>query len=235
MLSRRSTYLILIALALLVAICTTDSGSWTTYTSEDGLACDEVLVVGVASDGTVWAGGPCDISRFDGQSWSTLDPDPDGSWGEYVISFAEAPDSSLWFGTLAKGVFRFDGETWTQYLPADYGVTGDTVGSIAVTPNGTVWAGIHCFSSRRYGCGAARFDGESWTHHRVEYDYTPPFGSGSGNSVKSIAVGPDGAVWFGGWGGIARFDGETWTTYTQEDGLPYSNITSIAVAPDGSF
>jgi ligand-binding sensor domain-containing protein len=57
----------------------------------------------------------------------------------------------------------------------------------------------------------------------------------AGNFVWSIAVAPDGTLWFGTDHGLSHFDGETWTTYTMEDGLPSTPITSIAVTADGKL
>ena len=37
--------------------------------------------------------------------------------------------------------------------------------------------------------------------------------------AQSVAVTPDGALWFGTGRRVSRFDGETWTTYTTADGL----------------
>lgn len=49
------------------------------------------------------------------------------------------------------------------------------------------------------------------------------------NYVGSIAVAPDGALWFGTRrNGISRFDGQTWTTYTEDDGLAGNNVMSMA-------
>jgi ligand-binding sensor domain-containing protein len=59
--------------------------------------------------------------------------------------------------------------------------------------------------------------------------YTPQGGSESG--VLSIAVGPDGTMWFGtSINGVSHFDGKTWVTY--KDGPISSLIFSIAMAPD---
>ncbi len=54
------------------------------------------------------------------------------------------------------------------------------------------------------------------------------------NVTTAVAVGPDGALWFGTEsGGISRFDGITWQTFTTADGLPADHIHDLAVTADG--
>jgi ligand-binding sensor domain-containing protein len=62
------------------------------------------------------------------------------------------------------------------------------------------------------------------------------------DTILSIAVTPDGALWFGKeHGGLSRFDGQEWTTYTFAASptgqvvLVGNSIFSIAVAPDGAL
>ena len=54
--------------------------------------------------------------------------------------------------------------------------------------------------------------------------------------MQSIAVAPDGSVWFGRFDkGVSRFDGQTWTTYTTHDGLASNLVEGIAATPDGAL
>jgi ligand-binding sensor domain-containing protein len=54
-------------------------------------------------------------------------------------------------------------------------------------------------------------------------------------TVWAIAVDGEGAIWFGTDGGVSRFDGQTWTTYTEEDGLAFSDVNVIAVDGEGAL
>ncbi|MBN1485583.1 MAG: hypothetical protein JXA37_12775 [Chloroflexia bacterium] len=56
----------------------------------------------------------------------------------------------------------------------------------------------------------------------------------AGYLVLSIAVAPDGALWFGTDGGVSRFDGTSWTTYTTADGLANHVVWPIAVTSAGA-
>ncbi len=61
--------------------------------------------------------------------------------------------------------------------------------------------------------------------------------------ISSIVVSADGSLWFGTTGGAIsigtgayRFDGKRWLHYTsQNSGLPFDEISSIAASPDGTI
>ena len=55
------------------------------------------------------------------------------------------------------------------------------------------------------------------------------------NTVRAIAAGPGGALWFGTDGGASRYDGSAWSTYTQDEGLAASNVVDIVMAPGGAL
>jgi len=222
-----------------------DGQTWTTYTTDDGLADNSVESIAVASDGVLWFGTEKGgVSCFDGETWTTYTAD-DGLVDNEVSTIAVAPDGALWFGTYGiasqdprfsarlgpeeGGVSRFDGTTWTTYT-ADDGLAGNWVSAITVAPDGALWFGsADVWPGTQQRGGVSRFDGETWT------TYTEDDGLAAGYSVASIAVALDGALWVGTWGGASRFDGETWTTYTTDDGLGGGWVNSIAVAPDGAL
>ncbi len=54
-----------------------DGTHWTTYTTEDGLASNEVRSIIQTRDGAMWFGtaGGNGISRFDGETWTTYTTD----------------------------------------------------------------------------------------------------------------------------------------------------------------
>ena len=209
-------------------------GTWTSYTTKDGLAHDIVNTIAVGPDGVVWAGAgdPSEagfgVSRFDGQTWTTYTQE-DGLVSDGVTSIAVAPDGTVWIGTY-EGLSHFDGKaTWTTYLE------GKTIGSAAVMPDGTLWFGASYwvgsdqrYSVYRFDPASSSTDTEAWNTYRVE------------NPVTSVALGPDGALWLGSYGGgVLRFEeqavsGETGTVFTVDDGLVSNYVFSIAIAPDGA-
>jgi sugar lactone lactonase YvrE len=224
-----------------------DGPTWITYTTDDGLADNDVRSIAVSPDGALWFGTRDGVSRFDGRTWTTYTTD-DGLVDKIVKSIAVAPDGALWFGT-SGGVSRFDATLWfgtslltdtpvpatipippsptpqpvprfdwTSYT-VDDGLADNDVMSIAMAPDGVLWFGT-------WGGGVSRFDGQTWTTYTT--DDGLPY-----DLVRYIAVAPDGALWVGTSGGVSHFDGHIWTTYTTDDGLAYDLVRSIAVAPDG--
>jgi len=110
---------------------------------------------------------------------------------------------------------------WASYT-RDNGLPfySSSVLSIAVVPDNVLLIGTEG--------GASRFDGKAWPPRPLE--------SLRGSYIYSIAVAPDGALWFGSRDfGVSRFDGKQRTNYTPQDGLAGVNVKSIAIAPDGSL
>ncbi len=164
-----------------------DRGTWTTYTTADGLAGNHVHTIAVTPDGAVWCATDRGISHYDGREWQEL-LTPDDVATENVHSIVVAPDGAVWFGTRRGssddgwGVLRLDGETWTQYT-IDDGLAGDVVTAIAVAPDGTLW-----FAS--YGAGLSRFDGTTWLTYTAE-DNLPSV------HITALVFTPDGSLWVG--------------------------------------
>lgn len=105
---------------------------------------------------------------------------------------------------------------WTSYTNANY------VSDMAFDQEGNLWT---------VGSGGAvRWDFMGGTYSK----YTAEHGL-AGNVVTSIAVGLDGALWFGTKGhGLSRFDGRDWRTFNYDTGLPENHVEAITVAPDGT-
>ncbi len=226
-----------------------DGNTWTTYTSADGLPHNHVNAMAAAGNGAMWFAsmgeyshgggyrGPGVISRFDGSAWEQypiqrIDPMPPFA----VSDIAIAPDGAIWLAYYQgeELLAHFDGATWhtftsdKKYAPQFPFFEAPV---IAVTPNGDVWLGS------RGGLGVAHINSagllaadseDAWTC------YTTQDGLVS-NDITSIAVAPDGAVWFGSAAGVSRFAGNVWTTYTANDGMASDKINTIAVAPNGDL
>jgi ligand-binding sensor domain-containing protein len=218
-----------------------DRTAWTTYVTDDVLIGNSIQSISTAPEDTLWfgtwGGG---VSRLvysagavptgTGGRWTTYTT-ADSLVSNFVYATAVAPDGTLWVGTEG-GVSRFGGQDWTTYTPAD-GLADSNVLAVAVAPNGTVWLGT-------WGRGVSRSadpgpggtvpagDVSGWTTYTVDDGLVD-------NRVQSIAVAPDGTVWFGTWGGISCLRGSDWTTYTTADGLADDRVNVLALAPDGTL
>jgi streptogramin lyase len=170
-------------------VCRFDGATWTTYTTDDGLASNSVWAIAAPPDGTVWFGTGGGASRFDGENWITYTAQ-DGLAYNFASSIAVAPDGALWFGA-GNSITRFDGESWTTYKTGD----GSEVESIAVGPDGVLWLYT--------GRSVSRFDGQTWV------TYTPANSGLAGlawGSPRGLAVDSQGRVWVGTWNGLSVLD-----------------------------
>jgi len=192
-----------------------DGQLWTTYTTQDGLADNNVHAAVIASDGSAWFATDAGVSRFDGYHWTTYDEDH-GLPSNNVSSIVESPDGELWVGMADAGVARFDGEAWISYRTDDY-LGPNSVKTVAIDTTGGLWLGTDN--------GVHHFDGETWTHYTEEDGL-------SSNVVTSLALAPDGTLWAGSAnccilcppprGGLSHFDGQNWTTFTEAGDCRFS-------------
>jgi ligand-binding sensor domain-containing protein len=115
------------------------------------------------------------------------------------------------------------GGTWRTHA------CGDCVLTVAVTAD-AVWAGTHA-------AGVIRHDRRDGSVRQ----FTSADGLG-GNSVREVAVGPDGDVWVATHvtyltspaTGISHYDGRTWRAYDTGDGLPDNYVVAIAPGKAGT-
>jgi signal transduction histidine kinase/ligand-binding sensor domain-containing protein len=218
-----------------------DGMRWTTYTTKDGLAHNQVRTVMQTRDGAFWFGtSGGGISRFDGKTWKTYTT-ADSLASNFIWwrGLLQARDGSLWAGCLSPGgiadttgtrggISRFDGKTWTT-IEIPGGPSRPNVMDIHQAADGSLY-----FAT--WGHGVLRFDGARWTQ------YTTADGLAR-NSAFGILESRDGSLWVAnGSGGISRFDpstgsgrgGKKWRTYTARDGLPEGVfIGSIWQTADG--
>jgi len=83
-----------------------DGENWRVFTTDDGLADNDINSITVSADGEVWFGTDCGVSRYDGTEWTTYTTD-DGLVDNYVNSIAVGDDGVVWAGTW-KGLSRYD-------------------------------------------------------------------------------------------------------------------------------
>jgi ligand-binding sensor domain-containing protein len=183
----------------------------------------EVSVLGVAPDGSLWAGVGCEVLRFDGIAWQTVSrcggDFPPGN----TLDIAFTPDGAAWVAN-GFGLARFDGKSWTVYERL--------VNSLDVAPDGTLW--VHGWEGTQGSQYVARVDGEQWTNLRPADSFPGGFWVG--------AVTPDGLVWGIVQGNrLASFDGRSWTDedswafYDAGGPLPLVDPYNLTAGPDGAL
>ena len=188
------------------------SGTFSTFTTSDGLASDNTVALAVDPiSGIVYAGGYSgEFSCYESGSWSVL------ASTSQLFCLTVYINGKVYAGTNS-GAQEYSGGSWT------------TIGSIGGTNTllfdalGNLWAGT---SSNLH-----RYDFSTW----VEF----PKSSGIlGNSVRDVEIDTDGSIWFGMYAaGVSCFDPatETWTNYEYTDGLAGSSVYDVLIDSDNSL
>jgi hypothetical protein len=161
----------------------------------------EVKRFEAAPDGSVWVGlavryrdpSPNEdgfghlLLRFDGVTWSVIDPMGIGSYFD-MATFDIGADGTAWV-YLDTGdetdphLARLSDGEWSVFTSDDgVGIIGDrgnVRGLLAVAPDGKAW-----MRDGYFGCqGVRSFDGSAWRHHL------------DGICVGDLDIAPDGTVW----------------------------------------
>ena len=192
--------------------CRYDGETFRAFTTQDGLAGNEIWAQLVDRHGAIWFGTNSGASRYDGERFETF-TDEDGLTSGRVDSIAEDRNGDIWFAT-DRGVISYDGEHFTPF-PLE---TGRRVTCVVEGDSGHLWFGTDS--------GAICFDGTSFLTIGTE-DGLPA------NEVHCICTDREGNVWLGTDEGVSRYDGRTLTTLTMQDGLAGNRVNSVAADSSG--
>jgi photosystem II stability/assembly factor-like uncharacterized protein len=200
---------------------------WTIFTQQNtdddgrepwrGLRSDEVSAVAVDWHDHIWVGSG-NLQSFTGSGISVLDT-------------AGTPNNSA-------------DDTWTHYDVFDRLPSNNITGIQVDRTRQLVWVASAPFWSNgvRAGGGVGRFDSSVWTRWDSDDGLVA-----AENEIRSIALGPDGTVWAGGWtyqgsfhwpsgmgvdAVVNHFDGTAWqaSNIWEDDGY----VASLAVTADGT-
>jgi ligand-binding sensor domain-containing protein len=251
------------------------TGAYAVYTTEQGLASNDVVTIAQTNDGVLWFGTfGAGISSFDGTIWQTYTIQ-DGLPSNYIGSLAVTSDGTLWVYTSpyesldkAGHLGWYDGHNWIPIIAGD----ADTV---VIAPDKSFWGfnfwslplwhfngqeewfPLYHVTALAVDSNGVAWVGTSTSAYRIAsrtiYKLDPPWQGTTGQWISSIAISPDGAVWFGfsytlpvmkdkcGFVsefdeevGVYRYDEKYWKHITVEDGLVDNKICSIVAGLDGN-
>jgi signal transduction histidine kinase/streptogramin lyase len=202
-------------------------GSFTVFTTKDGLVFGKISSAIQDREGYLWFGTVgCGVSRYDGHTFNTFTA-RDGLGHTGVISLFQDREGELWFGTFGGGVSHYDGRAFTTYTRQD-GLDGDFVYSIYQDRQGSLWFGTEQGVSRYVRPGRAGGAGTFTTftpRDGLSGDYVHAICQ---NPVYAICQDPQGVYWFGTLGGgLSRYDGKTFSTFSREDGLAGNFVFAV--------
>ncbi|MFH2142834.1 MAG: two-component regulator propeller domain-containing protein [Bacteroidota bacterium] len=247
-------YSLLIVLAVIHFINLNAQGTWTNYTTNDGLADNCVKAICEDNSGNIWFGTLNGVSKYDGSDWTTYTT-VDGLAFNEVLSIFKDSHENIWFGTFGSGASKYDGSTWTTYF-SNVGL-GAYVYSFFEDSISNIWIGT--------SAGVTIFDGVNWntwnTQNSGLVDYwirsvivdkqgnmwaaTQGYGVSkfnisdslwttyttsnglANNTVWKIFQDSNNNIWFGTYNGISMFNGSTWTNYTTTSGLIGNDVRAI--------
>jgi len=166
-----------------------DGERFVRYTTEDGLAGNEVYSIAEDRRGHLWFVGPEGLSRFDGKTFSTYNQEESLVDADLRSVFRDR-DDRLWFSTDGERVFRFDGKRFAAFedekgLPAGYGI------SISEDRQGHLWFSL-------YGGGVSRFDGKVFQNLSIRDGLV-------NNAVQAALEDREGNIWIATDAGLTRY------------------------------
>ncbi|MBX3279467.1 MAG: hypothetical protein KF868_15800 [Acidobacteria bacterium] len=186
----------------------------TAWSTEQGLASNEVYPIMQSRSGDIWIGTTHGVTRvrFKDGKFNASAPI---RLGRVVSALWEDGAGRIWIG-IGGGLKRYEnGKIRNLSALIDDTVVVD----IKADRNGSVWVASNQ--------GVFKLDGDKRLAHYTTRDGLPS------DDVKVIHEDRSGALWFGTYGGLARFNGDGFVSYTVTEGLAGNRVRAIHEDADG--
>jgi signal transduction histidine kinase/ligand-binding sensor domain-containing protein len=200
------------------------NGTFTTYTTKDGLPNDNVVSVTEDRKGRIWVASSGALIKFEGGRFTTYTT-RDGLPATPSSPVIEDQQGKLWFGT-GVGLVRFDvdGDAHANrvatFTTRD-GLPGDYVRSVIEDPDGSLWVG----TDRN---GVAHFLPERLTGGAARVAATYTIAQGLPNDrVRALFRDRAGQLWISTQGGVGLLRGDTIVSYFEPNGRPDNYINVV--------
>ena len=191
------------------------NGTFTSFTTRDGLPIDGVSYIQGDRHGRLWLATSEGLVRYQDGRFRTFTT-KDGLPFNAISRIIEDRDGNIWFGTRG-GLIRYRDDAFTAISTED-GLPDKWIRTVREAADGSLWVGTG------FGGLARVRDG------RVVAVYSTADGLPS-NKVNCLSVDRAGTLWIGTDKGLVRFDGDhagpAFTTFTTRDGLSDDNINTI--------
>ena len=196
-------------------------GTFTTYTTADGLAHEVVFALHEDRNRNLWIGTHGGgVSRFRDGTFTTFTT-KDGLSHNFVRAIHEDRQGDVWIGTDGGGLNRLSGGRLTAFGKQD-GLPSNIILSIHEDRHRNLWVGT-------YDGGVSRRKDGKFTTYSTK-DGLPSRG------VYAIWEDRDGSLWLGTHGGgLSRWEGGTFTSLTTQYGLSDSGVRTIYEDREGSL
>jgi len=193
----------------------TNSGKFTTYTTNEGLTDNRVNSILEDKKGNYWfstAGGG--VSRFDGKNFKNFTRN-EGLAHNIVLCSILDKKGNIWFGT-SGGISKFDGEKFTNFTISN-GLSQNIIYSVFEDNLGNIWLGTD-------GNGIMKYDGKTFTNYTTEDGL-------SDNTVGQILQDKTGRIFIGTNWGISVLTGwkenkPIFEIYSKRTGYPIKDVNA---------
>jgi ligand-binding sensor domain-containing protein/signal transduction histidine kinase len=240
-----------------------DGGKLTQIGVNSSLRGRQILALTQDGQGSVWVGTDQGTYRLDAESKFSPKPEDFAANGPVEGIFFDR-EGNIWTANH-QGIQRFRNTIFTTYSTSE-GLPAESNGPVYAAPDGRTWfapstGGLYVLKDRRVERVAlagldkdvvysiAGREGDIWVGRQLggltrlrdvagKWDavtYTKANGLAQ-NSVYSVHVDPEGAVWAGTVSaGVTKIKNDKFSTFTNENGLLSNTIASIVDGSDGTI
>jgi len=203
---------------------------YTAFTSDDGLADNDVLDVFEDREGYLWFGTwRGGVSRYDGNRFTTFSTE-DGLADNDVREILEDQQGNMWFAT-GNGVSRYDGKTFRNFTMAD-GLVDNQIMSLLEDRAGNLWFGAGTLIGGD-GKGVSCYTPKTNTFR----NFTTADGL-AGNKIMTMLQDRQGHIYFGHWAnGVSRLNAQTgmWETFDYGSGMNLREVVCMEEDQQGNM
>lgn len=200
------------------------AGQWEGWTRAEGLSNEAMWSIRRDPSGVLWAGTDYGLNYLRPGETVWRQWEQAGLATSLVRAVTLGPDGTLWLGTVRGEVLHLNPAVHTvKSFGAANGIPGAKVMSLTFDREGRIWVATRSGLFRSSGrLASPRFEQQ-----------IPPGGDPS-ETFMQVLLGPSGAIWAGGNGGLARFQDGVWSRFRTGDGLLNDKVSYVAESLDGT-